>query len=90
MSVSIEEGRAFTIRRIIFRGNSHTSDELLLSALLLREGDTFNQQLFDDIKKLNQLGLFEEINRSSDIEWKAPRNGAPEMDLIFHLKEKIH
>jgi outer membrane protein insertion porin family len=89
LSVSIEEGRVFTIRRIIFRGNSHTADELLLSALLLREGDTFSQQLFDDsIKKLNQLGLFEEINGSSDVEWEAPRNGAPEMDLIFHLKER--
>ncbi len=90
LSVSIEEGQVFTIRRIIFRGNSQTSDKLLLSALLLREGDTFSQEIFDNsIKKLNQLGLFEDIIRDRDIEWKAP-GGASEIDLIFHLKERIH
>jgi outer membrane protein insertion porin family len=90
LSVSIEEGRVFTVRRIIFRGNSHASKELLLGAFLLREGDTFNQKLFDDgVKNLNQLGLFEEIHGNRDTEWRVPHSGTPEMDLIFNLKEKI-
>ena len=86
--LEITEGRPFTVRRIEFAGNKGTPDHVLRSALLIKEGDTFNQSLYEDsIKNLNRLGLFEGIDKDKDVKFAAP-DRVPELDLIIRVKER--
>jgi len=86
--ISIDEGRLFTVRKIEFVGNKHNPDQMLHRVLLIREGDPFNQSLYEDsIRNLNQLGLFDEIDGDRDVELK-PTDRRAQLDLIIHLKER--
>src|SRR5207237_177960 len=46
-TIMIEEGKPFTIGRIEFKGNTITRDTVLRREILVNEGDTYNQELFD-------------------------------------------
>jgi outer membrane protein insertion porin family len=68
--VSIEEGRQFRVHTIKFQGNGFT-DEELLRLCRIRAGHIFNQRLFEEsIGELNKLGLFEFIDKDSDVDFK--------------------
>jgi outer membrane protein insertion porin family len=91
--VDISEGRRFVVRRIEFVGNRRTPEQTLRDAMLLKGGEPFNRALHEEgVRNLNRLGLFEEIDPDSDVEYKGVNRKPPErgglLDLIFHLKEK--
>lgn len=87
--IDIDEGRLFTIRKIEFVGNKRNPDQSLHRVLLIKEGDPFNQSLYDDsIRNLNQLGLFEEIDAARDLTMKSTK-GSGQLDIIVHLKERV-
>lgn len=69
LEVVADEGQRFIIGRIEFIRNGQTSDQILRSALLIKENEPFNQQrLVESIEKLNGLGLFEWIDKDRDVE----------------------
>jgi len=71
LEIIVDEGQRFTIGRIEFIGNKQTSDQVLRSALLIKEDEPFNQQrLIESIVKLNNLGLFERIDEDTNVELK--------------------
>ena len=91
LKVYIEEGRRFSVRRIMFVGNVQTRDKVIRDALVIREGDFFSQDSYDEsIKNLNHLGVFEEIDSAKDLSMKTvgTEGDLSQIDLIIHLKEK--
>lgn len=87
LTITINEGQQFTIRKIEFAGNEITPDDVLRRKLLIREGRIFNQELYEgSLKRLNQSGLFEEVTEK-DVSWRTD-DETPELDLIIRVKEK--
>jgi len=86
-TITISDGQRFLIRRIEFAGNERTPDDVLRRKLLIREGRIFNQELYEkSLKKLNQLGLFEEITEK-DVTRRSDKE-TPELDILIRVKEK--
>ncbi|HEY7184880.1 MAG TPA: POTRA domain-containing protein, partial [Blastocatellia bacterium] len=62
ITLEVDEGRQFTLRRLEFIGNTNTRDVVMRREVLLNEGDAYNKRYFDlSVLRLNQLGLFDEI-----------------------------
>ena len=60
LTLNVDEGKQFFVRRIDFSGNTTTRDKVIRRELLLDEGDMFNTRLWElSILRLNQLGYFE-------------------------------
>ena len=62
LTVDIDEGHQFFVRRIDFQGNLNTRDKVIRREMLVNEGDLYSQQLWDtSILRLNQLGFFDPL-----------------------------
>ncbi|HYM12267.1 MAG TPA: outer membrane protein assembly factor BamA [Bryobacterales bacterium] len=88
LSLSVDEGKQFFIRRINFSGNTTTRDKVIRRELLLDEGDMFNTRLWDlSILRLNQLGYFEPLKaeEAAQID-RDTRDGL--VDLTLKVKER--
>jgi outer membrane protein insertion porin family len=87
VTLEVDEGRQFSLRRLEFIGNTHTRDVVMRREILLNEGDPYNKRLWDiSILRLNQLGLFEEIKEKDAISRTDDRNQTVEIDL--QVKER--
>jgi len=87
ITLEVDEGRQFSLRRLEFIGNAHTRDIVIRREILLNEGDPYNKRLWDiSILKLNQLGLFEEIKEKDAILRTDDRSQSVEVDL--QVKDK--
>ena len=62
LTIDVDEGHQFFVRRIDFQGNNTTRDNVIRRELLIDEGDLYSQQLWDtSILRLNQLGYFDPL-----------------------------
>lgn len=62
LTLNVDEGKQYTLRRLEFIGNNITRDPVLRREVLLVEGDPYSKRYWDlSLLRLNQLGLFEEI-----------------------------
>src|SRR5499426_344882 len=87
ITLEVEEGRQFTMRRLEFIGNNNTRDVVMRREVLLNEGDAYNKQFWDlSMLRLNQLGLFEEIKEKDAITRTNDRDQTVDIDL--QVKEK--
>ena len=76
------------IDRIEFIGNEQTSDQTLRGVLLVKENKPFNQQHFtESIEKLNELGLFEKIDKDNDVKFERDEE-SPSLKIYIYVKEK--
>ncbi|MGH9915326.1 MAG: BamA/OMP85 family outer membrane protein, partial [Pyrinomonadaceae bacterium] len=67
--INIEEGKQFTLRRLEFAGNTFTRDYVLRRAVLVNEGDVYDQRTFEySVLSLNQLGYFNPIDKDKDVD----------------------
>ncbi len=88
MSLSVDEGKQFFVRRIDFSGNSTTRDKVIRRELLIDEGDMFNTRLWDvSILRLNQLGYFEPLKEGESTTIKRDTK-TDTVDLKLNLKER--
>ena len=88
LTVDVDEGHQFFVRRIDFQGNTTTRDKVIRREMLIDEGDLYSRQLFDtSILKLNQLGYFEPLKPedAADIH-RDPKTDT--VDLTIKLKER--
>lgn len=88
MSLSVDEGKQFFVRRIDFTGNSTTRDKVIRRELLIDEGQIFNNRLWElSILKLNQLGYFEPLKAedAADIKRDTRTNT---VDITLKVKER--
>jgi outer membrane protein insertion porin family len=87
-TVTIEEGKQFTLRRLEFIGNTFTRDYVLRREVLLNEGDIYSQTSFEySIIRLNQLGYFNEIDKEKDADFKTNEEEGL-VDLTLKVTEK--
>ena len=62
LTLAVDEGHQFFVRRIDFSGNTTTRDRVIRRELMIDEGDLFNSRLWKlSILRLNQLGFFEPL-----------------------------
>lgn len=62
LTINVDEGKQFFVRRIDFQGNTTTRDKVIRRELLIDEGDMYNTRLWElSILRLNQLGYFEAL-----------------------------
>jgi outer membrane protein assembly factor BamA len=87
--VTIDEGDAFTIRSIKFGGNGDVSEDGLRNGMLVRVGEVFNKELFDEsLKRMSQTGQFEMIDVDKDVDYTWDQK-SPRVDLTIHLKKRV-
>ena len=87
ITLEVDEGRQFTMRRLEFIGNTSTRDRVLRREVVLNEGDPYNKRYWDlSILRLNQLGLFEEIKEKDAITRTNDRDQTVDIDL--QVKER--
>jgi len=90
ISLDLDEGKQFSVRRIEFQGNTTTRDKVIRRELALEEGGVYNSRLWElSLLRLNQLGYFDQLkpddpnvtDRQLD-----EKNGT--VDLTLKVKEK--
>ncbi len=88
MTLNVDEGSRFYVRRIDFTGNTTTRDKVIRRELYIDEGDVFNTHLWDlSILRLNQLGFFEPLKEKDAADLKRD-NRTNTVDITLPLKEK--
>jgi Outer membrane protein/protective antigen OMA87 len=88
ITISITEGKQFTLRRLEFTGNTFTRDRVLRREFLLNEGDIYNENYKDiSIARLNQTQYFDPIDKDQDVETRVDDEQG-DVDLIVKVKEK--
>jgi outer membrane protein insertion porin family len=97
LTINVDEGKQFFVRRIDFQGNTTTRDRVIRRELLIDEGDLYSQRLWDaSILRLNQLGYFEPL-KTENQQGGPPGQEATEIkrdtktntvDLLLKLKER--
>lgn len=88
LTIDVDEGHQFFVRRIDFQGNTTTRDKVIRRELQVLEGDLYSQQLLDaSILRLNQLGYFDPLKPEDA--WDVKRDTKTNtVDLLLKLKER--
>jgi len=88
ITITIDEGKQFRLRRLEFTGNTFTRDRVLRREFLINEGDTYNQQSLEySILRLNQTQYFDPLDKDQDVEIRTNEEQG-DVDLIVKVKEK--
>jgi outer membrane protein insertion porin family len=70
-TITIDEGKQFTLRRLEFTGNTFTRDNVLRREFVLNEGDIYNQSYVEySVLRLNQLGFFDPVDKEKDVDFR--------------------
>lgn len=87
-TVTIEEGKQFTLRRLEFIGNTFTRDNVLRREVLINEGDIYNDAYWEySVVKLNQTGYFNPIDKDKDVDRRTNDEEAT-VDLTLKVSER--
>ncbi len=88
LTLNVDEGKQFFVRRIDFSGNTTTRDKVIRREILLDEGDIYSGRLWDaSILRLNQLGYFEPLKENESYDIKRNPNSNT-VDITLKVKEK--
>jgi outer membrane protein insertion porin family len=88
MSLAVDEGKQFFVRRIDFSGNTTTRDKVIRRELLIDEGDIFNNRLWElSLLRLNQLGYFEPLKPEEAADLKRDTK-TDTVDITLKVKER--
>lgn len=88
VTISITEGKQFTLRRLEFTGNTFTRDRVMRREFLLNEGDIFNENWLEiSVARVNQTQYFDPIDKDQDVERRVDDEQG-DVDLIVKVKEK--
>ena len=88
ITISIDEGRQFRLRRLEFTGNTFTRDKILRREVLMNEGDIYNQiALETSVIRLNQTQYFDPIDKDQDVEIRTNQDQG-DVDLVIKVREK--
>ena len=67
LDIDIDEGKAFTVSRIEFQGNTITRDRVIRRELLIEEGQPYNSNQWESsLLRLNQLDYFDPLKVDQD------------------------
>ena len=88
LSLAVDEGKQFFVRRIDFSGNTTTRDKVIRREMLIDEGQIFNNRMWElSILRLNQLGYFDPLKpeEAADIKRDTKTNT---VDITLKVKER--
>lgn len=89
VTLDMEEGKPFFVRRIEFSGNTTTRDKVIRRALLIGEGERFNNEAWENsLLRLNQLGYFDELKPEDATITQDTTGPEGHVDIDLHVKEK--
>lgn len=89
VDITIDEGQAFKIKQIRFKGIDAEQEQILLSGLLLKTDDLFNRtKLADDIKKIDRSNEFQKIDPDADVALRTDEEDSG-LEIIITLKPRI-
>ncbi len=88
ITITIEEGKQFRLRRLEFVGNTFTRDRVLRREFLINEGDIYNQIALErSVLRLNQLGYFDPVDKDKDVEVRTDEDQGT-ADTIVRVAER--
>jgi outer membrane protein insertion porin family len=88
MSLAVDEGKQFFVRRIDFAGNVNTRDKVIRREMLIDEGDIFNNRLWEvSLLRLNQLGFFEPLKPEEAADMKRDTK-TNTVDITLKVRER--
>jgi outer membrane protein insertion porin family len=88
LSLAVDEGKQFFVRRIDFAGNTTTRDKVIRREMLVDEGQIFNNHLWElSILRLNQLGYFEPLKAEEAADIKRDTK-TDTVDITLKVKER--
>ena len=86
VSIEIDEGAVFVLRRLEFIGNATTRDRIVRRRVLQQEGEPYSEELMEkSVDRLNGLRRFEKLTMT-DVEIRVDEKERF-VDLLVHLKE---
>lgn len=88
ITLKIDEGKQFTLRRLEFTGNTFTRDKVMRREFLLNEGDIYNQNYLEiSLQRLNQTQYFDPLDKDQDVEIHTDDEKG-DVDLNVKVKER--
>ena len=88
VTIEVDEGKQYYVRRIEFQGNTTTRDKVIRRELAVDEGGIYDQKLWEfSLLRLNQLGFFEKLDPEKDTQVTKDDKNA-QVDLTLKVKEK--
>ena len=91
VTMRLTEGKQYFVNRIVFTGNTTTRDNVIRREMRLVEGGVFNTEwLKYSVRRLNQLGYFEQINEQDQRAMKVDKTPGRDnaVDVTLALKEQ--
>jgi outer membrane protein insertion porin family len=91
ITMRLTEGKQYFVNRIVFTGNTTTRDNVIRREMRLVEGGVFNtESLKYSVRRLNQLGYFEQINEQDQRAMKVDKTPGRDnaVDVTLALKEQ--
>jgi outer membrane protein insertion porin family len=89
LTMSLDQEKQFSVRRIEFAGNTTTRDKVIRRELLLDEGQLYNNRYWEmSILRLNQLGFFEAIKPEDATLTRNQKAGTVDVRLKLREKQK--
>jgi outer membrane protein insertion porin family len=92
LTVDVDEGKQFYVRRIEFEGNTTTRDKVIRREIALEEGQVYNSRLWElSLLRLNQLGYFDQLKPDDPNTTERhldEKNGTVDLTLKVHEKGK--
>ena len=91
VTMQLQEGPQYFVNRITFVGNATTRDNVIRREMRLVEGAVFNTEALKySVRRLNQLGYFEQINEQDQQAIRTEKTATKEnnMDVTLTLKEQ--
>ena len=86
IKLQVVPGPRVNVRRIVFKGNTRTSDEVMRREMRQFEGAWYSQVAIDRSKvRLQRLGFFEP--GSVDVKTEPVAGTADQVDVVFNVKE---
>ena len=84
INMQVMPGPRVNVRRIVFKGNSRTADQVLRREMRQFEGSWYSQAAIDRGKvRLSRLGYFEEVN----VENQPVPGSDDQVDVVYEVKE---
>ncbi len=90
LTIDVDEGKQFYVRRIEFQGNTTTRDKVIRREIALEEGQIYNSRYWElSLLRLNQLGYFEQLKPDDNNTTERHLDEkAGTVDLTLKVKEK--
>jgi outer membrane protein insertion porin family len=90
LTIDVDEGKQFYVRRIEFEGNTTTRDKVIRRELALEEGGIYNSRLWElSLQRLNQLSYFDQLKPDDpNVTEKKLDEKNGQVDLTLKVKEK--